>query len=80
MNDGDKLVSWGYLQMFRENNDHIQDNLFNSLYGMDQRLAQKLQNSWAALFYEHVFCKIDENLLRHSIPATMGVPTFRSTF
>lgn len=29
---------------------------------MDSRLAHKLQNSWAALFYEHVFCQIDESL------------------
>jgi len=29
---------------------------------MDSRLAQKLQKSWAALFYEHVFRKIDESL------------------
>lgn len=76
MNDGDKLVSWGYLQMFRENNDHLQNNLFNSLYGMDQRLAQKLQNSWAALFYEHVFCKIDESLFAPLYSNDNGRPNF----
>ncbi|MEA4903177.1 transposase [Desulfitobacterium sp.] len=62
--------------MFRENNDHLQDNLFNSLYGMDQRLAQKLQNSWAALFYEHVFCKIDENLFAPLYSNDNGRPNF----
>jgi len=62
--------------MFRENNDHLQNNLFNSLYGMDQRLAQKLQNSWAALFYEHVFCKIDESLFAPLYSSDNGRPNF----
>jgi hypothetical protein len=62
--------------MFRENNDHLQDNLFNSLYGMDQRLTQKLRNSWAALFYEHVFCKIDENLFAPLYSSDNGRPNF----
>lgn len=76
MNCGDKPVCWGYLQMFRENNDHLQNNLFNSLYGMDQRLAQKLQNSWAALFYEHVFCRIDESLFAPLYSNDNGRPNF----
>jgi hypothetical protein len=62
--------------MFRENNEHLQDNLFNSLYSMDQRLAHKLQNSWAALFYEHVFCKIDENLFAPLYSSDNGRPNF----
>lgn len=48
--------------MFRENKDHLQVNLFNSLDTMDHRLAKKLEKSWAALFYQHIFCKIDENV------------------
>ncbi|MEA4978524.1 MAG: transposase [Petrimonas sp.] len=43
---------------------------------MDQRLAQKLQNSWAALFYEHVFCKIDENLFAPLYSNDNGRPNF----
>jgi len=62
--------------MFRENNEHLQDNLFNSLYSMDQWLAHKLQNSWAALFYEHVFCKIDENLFVPLYSSDNGRPNF----
>lgn len=62
--------------MFRENIQHLQDNLFNSLSGMDSRLAQKLQNSWAALFYEHVFCQIDEALFAPLYCNDNGRPNF----
>lgn len=62
--------------MFRENNGHLQDNLFNSLNVMDQRLAQKLKNSWAALFYEHVFCNIDEILFAPLYSNDNGRPNF----
>lgn len=62
--------------MFRENKQHLQDNLFNSLYGMDSRLAQKLQKSWAALFYEHIFCQIDENLFAPLYSNDNGRPNF----
>jgi hypothetical protein len=66
----------GVLQMFRENKQHFQGNLFNSLYGMDSRLAQKLQNSWAAHFYEHVFCQIDESLFAPLYSNDNGRPNF----
>ena len=62
--------------MFRENKQHLQDNLFNSLYGMDSRLAQRLQNSWAALFYEHVFCQIDESIFAPLYSNDNGRPNF----
>lgn len=62
--------------MFRENKEHLQNNLFNSLYGMDSRLAQKLQNSWASLFYEHVFCQIDESLFAPLYSNDNGRPNF----
>jgi hypothetical protein len=62
--------------MFRENNGHLQNNLFNSLNSMDSRLAHKLQNSWAALFYEHVFCQIDENSFLPLYCSDNGRPNF----
>jgi len=62
--------------MFRENKEHIQTNLFNSLYGMDVRLSHKLQTSWAAVFYDHVFCQIDENLLAPLYSSNNGRPNF----
>lgn len=48
--------------MFRKNHVHLQNDLVNSLNSMYSRLAYKLQNSWTALFYQHVFCQIDESL------------------
>jgi len=62
--------------MFRENKEHLQEDLFNNLYTMDSRLAQKLQKSWAALFYEHVFCKIDESLFAPLYCNDNGRPNF----
>lgn len=62
--------------MFRENKDHLQDNLFNSLHLMDPRLAKRLKNSWAEPFYEHVFCKIDERLFAPLYCADNGRPNF----
>lgn len=62
--------------MFRENNEHLQQNLFNNLYTMDSRLAKKLEKSWAAFFYEHVFCKIDESLFAPLYCSDNGRPNF----
>lgn len=38
--------------MFRANHKHNKQTLLDS--------TQKLEKSWSPLFYEHVFCKIDE--------------------
>ena len=46
--------------MFKENNQHQQENLLNSTYWMDQSIVNKLSKTWAPFFYEDVFCKIDE--------------------
>lgn len=62
--------------MFRKNSEHLQTNLFNSLNGMDSRLAHKLQKSWAALFYQHVFCQIDERLFAPLYSRDNGRPNF----
>lgn len=62
--------------MFKENKEHLQQDLFNNLYTMDSRLAQKLQKSWASLFYEHVFCKIDESLFAPLYCSDNGRPNF----
>jgi len=34
--------------------------MFESTEWMDPRIRKKLEKSWAPVFYEHVFCKIDE--------------------
>ncbi|SHK64911.1 transposase [Paramaledivibacter caminithermalis] len=46
--------------MFRENTTHTQENIFNSTNWMNPRVRDKLSKSWAPIFYEDVFCKIDE--------------------
>ena len=46
--------------MFRPNTGHSQQSLVESTQWMDPRVRKKLLESWAPVFYEHVFCKIDE--------------------
>ncbi|WP_213973962.1 hypothetical protein [Tepidanaerobacter acetatoxydans] len=46
--------------MFRENNDHLQGSLFESTNWMNSGIKAKLNKSWAPIFYEYVFCNIDE--------------------
>lgn len=46
--------------MFRENHNHNQQTLLNSTQWMNPRILEKLKKSWAPIFYEYVFCKIDE--------------------
>lgn len=46
--------------MFRENIVHNQLSLFNTTSLMNESVKKKLENSWAPIFYEHVFSKIDE--------------------
>ena len=48
-------------RVFRENSDHQQMKLFSTLNDMHPRLKRKLEQSWAQVFYEHVFCQIDES-------------------
>jgi hypothetical protein len=46
--------------MFKENSAHIQESLLDSTYWMTPGIRAKLEKSWAPVFYEHVFCNIDE--------------------
>ena len=46
--------------MFKENIGHNQTTLFNSSSLMNEGVKKKLEKSWAPIFYEHIFCKIDE--------------------
>jgi len=48
--------------VFRENNSHLQPELFNTATYMNPRTRAMLEKSWAPLYYEHVFCKIDEKM------------------
>ena len=42
------------------NNKHNQESLFDSTNWMDPGIIKKLEKSWAPVFYEYVFAKIDE--------------------
>jgi hypothetical protein len=46
--------------LFRENTAHNQISLCESFNWMNKRIQEKLKRSWAPIYYEHVFCKIDE--------------------
>ena len=46
--------------MFRRNSSYNQSSMFESTNWMSPRVKEKLKKSWAPVFYEHVFCKIDE--------------------
>lgn len=61
--------------MFRENNQHRQETLLDSTQWMNPRIKQKLEKSWAPIFYEHVFCKIDEQPFS-VLYGTTGNPNF----
>jgi len=61
--------------MFRANVEHNQKSLFDSTQWMDARVRKKLANSWAPIFYEHVFCQIDEGPFS-ILYGTTGNPNF----
>jgi hypothetical protein len=61
--------------VFRENNDHNQQSLLDSTQWMNPRIREKLKKSWAPIFYEHVFCRIDERPFS-VLYAEKGAPNF----
>ena len=61
--------------MFRENNNHGQETLFDSSNWMNPKIRKKLEKSWAPIFYEHVFCQIDEQPFA-VLYGTTGNPNF----
>ena len=62
--------------MFRENNGHLQEELFNSFTAMNPKVQSCLKGTWAPLFYEHVFCKIDEKPFAALYCLDNGRPNF----
>lgn len=48
--------------MFRTNDTHLQEDLFNHYRTMKPSIVKMLAKSWAPVFYEEVFCKIDETI------------------
>lgn len=50
--------------MFKKNISHEQGLLFTEENDMDPRLKKKLNNHWSGIFYEKIFCNIDEKLFK----------------
>lgn len=61
--------------MFKPNNNYNQQTLSDSTQWMDKRIREKLEKSWAPIFYEHVFSKIDEEPFA-VLYGTTGKPNF----
>lgn len=61
--------------MFRANQKHKQQTMFESTQWMNPKIREKLNKSWAPIFYEHVFCKIDEEPFA-DLYGTTGKPNF----
>ena len=61
--------------MFRPNQNHQQQSILESTQWMNPAIQQKLEKSWAPIFYRHVFCKIDEKPFS-VLYGTTGKPNF----
>jgi len=60
--------------MFRKNDGHLQDDLFNHYHTMRPSVAKLLNKTWAPVFYEQVFCKINEDLFAPMYSLDTGRP------
>jgi hypothetical protein len=47
--------------MFRENDQHLQQGMFDTFQQLPERVQKRLEGSWADSFYREVFCRIDES-------------------
>jgi len=61
--------------LFRPNDNHNQQTLSDSTQWMNKKIREKLDKSWAPIFYEHVFCNIDEEPFA-VLYGTTGKPNF----
>lgn len=48
--------------MFKEKNIHSQMSYSNPYAGLTPQKREKLQQSWAGIFYKEVYCQIDESI------------------
>lgn len=62
--------------MFRENKSHQQPELFNSFNDLHPKIKSMLEKSWSPIYYEHVFCKIDESKFAEIYCPDNGRPNF----
>jgi hypothetical protein len=47
--------------MYRANQGHMQAPLFSDLDHLSERARQRLEESWAGVFYREFFCRLDES-------------------
>lgn len=62
--------------MFRENKEHLHQELSSVTFGMDKKVIERLMNGWAPLYHEYVFSKIDEKIFAPLYNKNMGRPNF----
>ena len=48
--------------MFRRNDKHRQQGVFDGANLLSKKLREKLEASWAETFYREVFCRTDEEI------------------
>lgn len=77
--------------MFRRNEEHRQSAMFSSIYEVPDKQLKRLEESWAGIFYEEFFTRVEEKLFgllysnepsRPNIPVNvlMGLETLKSGF
>jgi hypothetical protein len=63
--------------MFKTNSKHLQPEMFSTVNQLSQKLREKLEASWAGIFYREVFTCIDEevfSVLYSDNPSRPNVP------
>ena len=63
--------------MFQANTQHLQKPLLSGLNELPENLKERLEDSWAGVFYEMIFSRIDEKpyaVLYADVPSRPNVP------
>jgi hypothetical protein len=63
--------------MFKKNKKHLQPSLVNNVSQLPQRQRERLEQSWAGVFYREVFSRLDEvpfAVLYADIPSRPNIP------
>ncbi len=63
--------------MFKENLHHLQQALFSTITSLPSKQQERLKTSWADVFYQELFCRIEERdfeILYSDKPSRPNVP------
>jgi len=63
--------------MFRKNQRHLQPALISTVQDLPERQRQRLEQSWAGVFFQEVFCRLQEDpfaVLYADLPSRPNVP------